>query len=116
MENNPLNLRELISQIVLNNVKEFNRKSFEPLLIKYLSGEDIEERIRTGKVGFRVRRKEKQVDAGKALDIALLAFQDGIYKVFIGENEVTSLDAPLLIQEGDVLTFIRFTMFAGRLW
>ena len=40
----------------------------------------------------------------KALDNAILSFEDGLYRVFHGENELTELDAPLDMNENDELT------------
>jgi len=44
-----------------------------------------------------------------------LTLGDGI-RVIVGGTEITQLDTPLEIQDGDVLTFIRLTFLAGRLW
>ncbi|KUO70710.1 MAG: hypothetical protein APF81_26025 [Desulfosporosinus sp. BRH_c37] len=63
-----------------------------------------------------VLRLDHQANVTKAIATALLAFQDGIYRVFIGDNEVAELDEKLSLKEGEVLTFIRFTMLAGRMW
>jgi len=112
----PLNLRELISEIVQINAVEYNSKASEPRIIKYLSSEEIENQAETGKVGFGDRKNSQQADVTKAIDTALLAFQDGIYRVFIGDNEVSELDGMLSLLEGDILNFIRFTMLAGRMW
>lgn len=116
LENAPLNLRELITEVVRINVTEYNNKTAEPLIIKYLSPADMEDQAETGKVGFGVRRSHVQADVNRAVETAILAFEDGIYRVFTGENEVTSLDEPLEIIENGLLTFIRFTMLAGRMW
>lgn len=112
----PLNLRELIKEIVRINVTEYNNKTAEPLIMQYLSPDEIESQAKTGKVGFGERRNHKQADLIKAIETAILAFEDGIYRVFIGESEVSSLDEPLALKEGDLLTFIRLTMLAGRMW
>ncbi|MFD2875182.1 hypothetical protein ACFTAO_03165 [Paenibacillus rhizoplanae] len=45
-----------------------------------------------------------------------MLFEDGLYKVFVQEEECSALDEPLRLEEGDELTLIRFTMLAGRLW
>lgn len=48
--------------------------------------------------------------------MALLAYKDGIYRVFIGDEEVKELNESLNIKEGDILTFIRLTMLSGGMW
>lgn len=112
----PSSLRELLTEIVQINVTEYNKKAVEPWIMKYLSAEETENQIKTGKVGFGERMSDKQADGQKAIATAILAFEDGIYRVFNGESEVPSLDETISLNEGDVLTFIRFTMLAGRMW
>jgi len=112
----PLNLREIISEIVQINVGEYNNKACEPWIMKYLSSEEIENQAETGKVGFGERKNSQQADVTKAIAAALVAFEDGIYRVFSGEKEISELDEMLSLNEEDVLTFIRFTMLAGRMW
>lgn len=112
----PSSLRELLTEIVLINVDDYNKKAVEPWFMKYLSTEETENQVRTGKVGFGERKSDIQADLQKAIETAILAFEDGIYRVFNGENEVPSLDETLSLTEGDVLTFIRFTILAGRMW
>ncbi|MFX4262791.1 hypothetical protein ACOBQJ_11365 [Pelotomaculum propionicicum] len=116
LENAPLNLRGLITEVVRINVTAYNNKTAGPLIIKYLSPAEIEDQAETGKVGFGERRSHEQADVYRAIETAVLAFEDGIYRVFIGENEISSLDEPLEINENGLLTFIRFTMLAGRMW
>jgi len=116
LNNVPSNLRELITEIVRINVTAYNNKTPEPLLIQYLAPDQIENQAQTGKVGFGDRRNDKQADVNQAIQTAILAFEDGIYRVFSGENEVSSLNDPLVLKEGDLLTFIRLTMLAGRMW
>jgi len=116
LNNVPSNLRELITEIVRINVTAYNNKTPEPLLIQYLAPGQIENQAQTGKVGFGQRRSDKQADVNQAIETAMLAFEDGIYRVFSGENEISSLNDPLALNEGDLLTFIRLTMLAGRMW
>lgn len=112
----PATLRELLTEIVRLNVSEYNAKAVEPSILTYLCPEVIEREILSGKVGFHDRKNEQPADLQKAIDTAILAFQDGIYRVWIGENEMVALDEPMAIHDGDGLTLIRFTMLAGRLW
>ncbi|WP_342433267.1 hypothetical protein [Neobacillus sp. FSL H8-0543] len=116
LNGNPSTLRELITEIIHKNVESYNSRPLDSKLVHYLSFDEIESQVSTGKVGFGYRVNEQQADAEKAIETAMLAFTDGLYRVFIGDEESESLDAPLAIKEGDVLTFIRFTMLSGRMW
>lgn len=112
----PESLRDVIQQIVCAQVDAYNRKAVDQPIFHYLSSEAIEDEAETGKVGFGDRRNSEVADVGEAIEAAMKAFEDGIYRVFIEEDEQTDLDVPLVIKDGAKLTFIRFTMLAGRMW
>jgi hypothetical protein len=112
----PSTLRELIKGIIQQNVENYNSRPLDSKLIHYLSFDEMEDQVPTGKIGFGHRVNEQQADEAKAVETAMLAFSDGLFRVFIGDVEIEGLDAPLVINEDDVLTFIRFTMLSGRMW
>lgn len=116
LQTNPTTLKELLTEMIYINVNEFNGKSSEPSMMKFLTQEEIGEQAETGKVGFNRKYNDKQADVTKAVETAILAYTDGMVRVFHEETEITNLDALLDIKEGDVFTFIRFTMLAGRMW
>ncbi|GGG07493.1 hypothetical protein GCM10010912_60170 [Paenibacillus albidus] len=114
--NTPQTLRELIVEVVSEQVQKLQDKQGQGGIIPFLTGDEIGERGDNGKVGFGTVYNETGPDQDKAVAAALLAFEDGLYKVFVGEKECTALDGPLQMEEGDDLVFIRFTMLAGRMW
>lgn len=116
LTDNPSTLRELITEIIGKNVESYNTRQLDSRLFNYLSFDEIETQVSTGKVGFGHRVNEQQANAAKAVETALMAFTDGLYRVFIGDVEIESIDGELCVNEGDVLTFIRFTMLSGRMW
>ena len=109
--NNPLTLADLIRHIVTQQVEEYNAKNEN--IITLLTQENID--TETGKVGFN-RRYGNDANLDKSIDAALLAYSDGLYRVFIDENEITCLDEQLSIQEGSKIMFIRLTFLAGRMY
>jgi len=50
-----------------------------------------------------------------ARENALRSFDDGLFRIFINDEEVLA-DSKILLNENDSLTFLRLTMLAGRLW
>ncbi len=112
----PLTLRELIREIVINNVIQFNEKNNENTILHYLTNETLQEQIVLGKVSFNERYNHDNQLLNKAIENALTSYEDGIYRVFINDTETSELDNTIDLKEGDVLTFIRLTMLAGRLW
>lgn len=112
----PTCLRELIEVIVTKNVIEFNMKLKKEKLIDYLTTEEINNKLLAGKVSFGEMHNQTEQRLTKALEAAFLAYEDGIYRVFVGNKEAGSLDDALEVKDGEVLTFIKLTMLAGRMW
>ena len=109
-------LRQLIKNMVAQQLKDFQDKNNEAAWLAYLMPEDIQEQATAGKVGFGAIYNEGVPDVEGAMDTAVAAYEDGLFKVFLNDEELQALDEPLIIQEDDNVVFIRFTMLAGRLW
>lgn len=109
-------LRELLTELVKTEVGRYNEKGADRQVIPFLTGEEIEEQAETGKVGFGRIYSDRKADEKKAAENACQCFSDGLVRVFRNEEELTELDAPVRLQEGDCLTLIRLTFLSGRLW
>jgi hypothetical protein len=116
LKSEPSTLREVITEIISTNVDKYNNRELESSLVNYLTFDEVETQAHTGKVGFGRRVNAQQTDVTKAIDTAMIAFTDGLYRVFVEDKEIESLDEKFQIKEGNLLTFIRFTMLSGRLW
>lgn len=112
----PTTLRELIERIVVLNVNKFNNSRDQNNIVTYLLTEEIESKMKTGKVGFGNIYNETKAKVDEAITNALQSYEDGIFRVFIGDDEVIGLSQWIELHEEDELTFIRLTMLAGRLW
>ncbi|WP_431090244.1 hypothetical protein [Paenibacillus sp. 8b26] len=118
MELNPVpeTLRELITATVALNVRRLREKQESVALIPFLTGQEVQAQGETGKVGFGSVYNDGVPDVEDAVNTAMQAFEDGLYRVFVRDEEATVPDAPLLLEDGDEIVFIRFTMLAGSLW
>lgn len=116
LEETPGTLRELLTVLVTSNIQEFNATQTETNLVSFLTNDEIQQQALTGKVGFGSKYNDQNTDLHSAVKTAIQAFEDGLFRVFINETEPSDLDAPLDLQEGDQLTFIKLTMLAGRMW
>jgi len=109
------NVNDLVKFIVSANVREYNSKEVDKPIFKFLSNDEIKDGESFGKIAFKDRKNENQQDEQAAIDNALQSFEDGIFKIFINDNEIQH-NEEINLNDGDVLTFIRLTMLAGRLW
>ena len=109
-------LRSLLEHIVRQRVEDFNDRAEDGDWTKYLTDVELDAVAETGKVGFDAKYNDRTQNADKAVDAAILAFQDGIFRVFLDDDELESLDNDINLHDGNVLTFIRLTMLSGRSW
>ena len=123
LENSPYDLpdgistlRQLIEAVVRQEVEAFNNRGLENMLVPFSSEDAIADMSTVGKVGFGRLYSDRKADPEAALRTALLGFEDGLFRVVVGEQEALELDAPLVLHDGDTITFIRLTFLAGRMW
>ena len=111
-----ITLAVLLKLIVIENVKNYNAKKPDSDFVALLTQESIDAQAAAGKVGFGRRFGIKDADLEKAVETAFLAFRDGLYRVFLDDQEILNLDDGLLLHEGSKIAFIRLTFLSGRMW
>ena len=107
--------KALIEYVVRCNAEEYNNKPAEAGILPYLTDESLETGSKIGKVGFGDRKSKNMQEADKAVENALICFEDGMFRLFINDEEIGT-DDKITIKSGDEVTFIRLTMLAGRRW
>ena len=116
LETRPENVEELIRGSVHTCVKAYNERFLKGENAGPLSAEDIENMSEIGKIAFGINYGGKTADEQAAVSNALQAYEDGLFRIFIGENEAGELSSEINISEGERITFIKLTMLTGRLW
>ena len=109
-------VRGLIAAFVHAEVERFNDKDTELPLLALMSAEEIDDNAKAGKVAFGRLWSDNKADEAKAVEAAFAAFDDGLFRVLMDDEELKELDHPVKITEGTVFTFIRLTFLAGRMW
>ena len=118
-QNTIITTRTLIELVVDYQVELFNSSSFEFDDVDkiHLPKENYLHILTdTGKVGFGALYNHNKVDLSAAQQNAVLAFEDGLYAVFYGDEELTELAQTIDLSTNNVLTFIRLTFLAGSYW
>lgn len=116
LENGPSTVRELIKEAVHTCVSEYNGGIEKNNSAKPLSEEEIDNMSEIGKIAFGINYGEKQAEEEKAKEVALQAFEDGLVRIFQGEEELRGLDESIVVKEEDRFTFIRLTFLSGRIF
>lgn len=72
--------------------------------------------IDTGKVSFGALYNQSKPDLARAQETAIQAFEDGMYAIFYGDDELLKLNQEIDLSENKTVTFIRLTFLAGSYW
>ena len=109
----PETLRQLISILVSDSVESYKQRLLAKEENTILAKDEIDAMSQVGKIGFGIPFGSRKANLQDAQETALQGFEDGLYRVFIGEREIESLDTPLGLQEEDTITIIRLVMLTG---
>ena len=110
------NLEELLAAIVTQEVSAYNERRRETSLLPFLTPADIQEQSSTGKVGFGDISNRTEADVATAIEAARIGFKDGLYTVFLDDNELRALNELVRLTDTSTLTFIRLTFLTGTYW
>jgi hypothetical protein len=105
--------RRLIEAAVAAEVAAFQARAEENAFVRVLTRDGLRDDLALGAVRLGDQeRPAPDVDLAAATEAALLAFGDGIFKIFIGEREVEG-ETPAWLEDGASLLFLRLVPLAG---
>ena len=113
LERTPRTLRELIEESVRACIRAYCERGDQANAPKPLTDEQYEGMREVGKFAFGVHYNDNAVNEEKAIAAAVEAVEDGLVRIFKGNEEICELDEAIDIAEGDVFTFVKLTMLAG---
>ncbi len=116
VEKTPKTLRELIEFCVQSEVKRYNEKRENVDLLSFLTPKDIQEQGEKGKISIGDIENKTLAIASEAITNAVQGFQDGLFVVFIDDDEIKEIDEPLSITPNSTIAFIRLTFLSGTYW
>lgn len=108
-----LRLRDLITTIVIKEVEAFRLRQEERKLARVMSRRQIEQGVSGGKVDPGERDLQQEVNLDEAIAVALQAFEDGLYFVFIDDVQRTHLDSEVFLNTNSKVMFLRLTALVG---
>ncbi len=112
-EGEPRTLRDLITRIVCQEVRQFKERQERRRMVYVLSAKEIEAAAAKGKIDSGGRDLDQKVEEEEAVGVALQAFEDGLYLVIIDDQEYRNLDAEVFLRPESRITFLRLIMLAG---
>jgi hypothetical protein len=112
LDQKPKTLKDLLTSLTELLVKEYTERKDEGQILSFLTKEEIKDQASRGKISFGLRGGG-DADIKEAVKNTIQCFEDGIYRVFAGEEELTELTDEIPWTNDLVFTFIRLTMLSG---
>ena len=111
----PATVGELIVMTTGICVDEYNKKVNSNEIVP-MTDDQINSMSAIGRFVFGINYSGKTQDKDAAVKNALQCYEDGLFRIFINDEEAGEADESINLSENDTLTFIRLTMLAGRMW
>lgn len=108
----PVTARQLIAAAVEAEVSAYLARAAEASLVRVLTERSLRSDLGRGAVRMGDTPPAAPVDRATAVAAALLAFGDGIFKVFVGDSELTG-QGPAELADGANVLFLRLVPLAG---
>ena len=109
----PVTLEKLIRQVVAEQVRAFRERQKGRRFVRFLTERQIAESAKKGKVDMGGRYLKHEVDEEEASDVALQAFEDGLYLVLIDGEQKRDLEELVYVNDGSRVRFVRLVMLTG---
>lgn len=109
----PTTLRQLIGDLVAIELAEYAQRQQQRSLLRVLTPADLATGVETGRYGTEPRPTQPAPPLDEAVARAIEGFNDGLYFVFLDEQQIDSLDAPLRPAPDSRLRFVRLVALAG---
>jgi hypothetical protein len=113
LQNPSHTLRDLIAQVVREEVTAFQCRQKERQITQVLTQIELEQALLRGKIISGGQDLSQAVDEEVAVATALQAFEDGLYLIFLDDQQQTDLDESVILHSHSHLTFIRLVALAG---
>ena len=109
----PVPLRTLIEVVVRAEVAAFRERAEEQRFVRVLTERALADGSALGVVRSGASEAATEVDVDEAVTAALLAHEDGLYKVIVDDEPIDALDAPVDLRPDSRLLFLRLVALAG---
>lgn len=109
-------LQDLIQACVKSEVKRYNERKTTINLISFLTPAAMQDQSETGKIGFGDSENTQKANLEKSLETVLQGFADGLFVVFLDEEEIKNLDQKINLKGDPPITFLRLSFLTGTFW
>lgn len=110
-----VSLRALLRHLVLLEVEAFQERQEERQLFRILTADQIAAGQARGRIDPEGKRDRGLADvrSEQAVETAVLAFEDGLFFVFIDDKQIEELEEPVHLGQNSRMLFVRLVALAG---
>ena len=105
-----------LEAVVRAEVAAYERRAQERTFLRVLTEHSLRDELETGAVrlgGDQAVAPMSEADVSAAVAEVLLAFDDGLFKLFLDEREVEAADTAVTVRDGSQALFLRLVPLAG---
>lgn len=113
LEGGPCTLSELLARVVADEVAVYEERRSDRALLRVLTEDEVRRGVALGGVDLGGRDLPAAPPVAVAIERAVEAFTDGLYFVFIDDQQIESLDDMVHLREGSQILFVRLVALAG---
>ena len=113
LEAGDVSARALIQVVVRHEVDAFRDRSAERTKLRVLTPTVLLDGLAAGVVLHGGNGETTGVDADTAVDVAMLAFTDGVFEMFVDGERVRDPDRSVAIDDGAHVSFLRLVPLIG---
>lgn len=109
----PQTLRSLLGHLVHQELAAYHARQESVGLLRVLTQQDLSDGAAAGRISVAPQERSGTVTPEDATRTALTAFGDGLYYVFVDDEQIENLDQPLALRADSTLLLLRLTALAG---
>ena len=106
-------LESLLTALVEHELSAYNERQASVGVLRVLTERELEGAALTGRVAISPQERAATVTPQEATRTALTAFRDGLYYVFLDDEQLTDLTVPVALRPDSTLLLLRLTALAG---
>ena len=109
----PQTLRSLLTHLVHQEVAAYQERQESVGLLRVLTERELTDGAASGKISVAPQERSGTVTPEDATQTALTAYGDGLYYVFVDDQQIEDLDTALTLRPDSTLLLLRLTALAG---
>lgn len=109
----PHTLGELIGHLVAHEVAAYHERQDSHSALRVMTEQQLQDGAAQGRIQLAPQEKSGTVTVEDATHTALRAFEDGLYYVFVDDQQIEQLDHVVTLRADSTLLLLRLTALAG---